>query len=48
MELRRLYDLDEAEDINGEDLLTILIMTGIRDEKVRSKTLEDSMTPYTG
>ena len=45
IELRRLYDLAEAEDMTGEDLLTVLITTGIRDEKVRSKILEDLRTP---
>ena len=45
IELRRLYDLAEAEEMTGEDLLTVLITTGIRDEKVRSKILEDLKTP---
>ena len=45
IELRRLYDLAEAEEMTGEDLLTVLITTGIRDEKVRSKILEDLRTP---
>ena len=40
-ELRRLYDLAEAEDMSGEDLLTVLITTGVRDDNVRSKILED-------
>ena len=44
-ELRRLYDLAEAEEMTGEDLLTVLITTGVRDEKVRSKILEDLRTP---
>ena len=44
-ELRRLYDLAEAEEMTGEDLLTVLITTGVRDEKVRSKILEDLTTP---
>ena len=44
-ELRRLYDLAEAEGMSGEDLLTVLITTGIRDEKVRSKIFEDLRTP---
>ena len=44
-ELRRLYDLAEAEGMSGDDLLTVLITTGIRDEKVRSKILEDLRTP---
>ena len=43
--MRRLYDLAEAEEMTGEDLLTVLINTGIRDEKVRSKILEDLRTP---
>lgn len=29
----------------GDDLLTVLITTGIRDEKVRAKMLEDLRTP---
>ena len=45
IELRRLYDLAEAEEMTGEGLLTMLITTGIRDEKVRSKILEDLRTP---
>ena len=45
IELRRLYDLAEAEEMTGEDLLTVLITTGIRDEKIRSKILEDLRTP---
>ena len=44
-ELRRLFDLAEARDMEGDDLLTVLITTGIRDEKVRSKILEDLRTP---
>ena len=44
-ELRRLYDLAEAEEMNGEDLLTVLITTGIRDERARSKIFEDLRTP---
>ena len=44
-ELRRLYDLAEANYMKGEDLLTLLILTGIRDEKVRSKILENQKTP---
>ena len=44
-ELRRRYDLAEAEDMNGDDLLTVLITTEVRDEKVRSKILEDLRTP---
>ena len=43
-ELRRLYDLAEAEGMSGEDLLTVLITTGIRDDKVRSKIFEDLRT----
>ena len=35
----------EAEEMTGEDLLTVLITTGVRDEKVRSKILEDLRTP---
>ena len=31
--------------MTGNDLLTLLITTGIRDEKVRSKILEDLKTP---
>ena len=44
-ELRKLYDLAEAEDMTGDDLLTVLITTGIREEKVRSKILEELRTP---
>ena len=44
-DLRRLYDLAEADDMSGDDLLTVLITTGIRDEKVRSKIFEDFRTP---
>ena len=44
-ELRRLFDLAEARDMAGDDLLTVLITTGVRDEKVRSKILEDLKTP---
>ena len=44
-ELRRLYDLAEADGMTGDDLLTALITTGIRDEKVRSKIFEDLKTP---
>ena len=44
-ELRRLYDFAEAVDLSGDDLLTVLITTGVRDEKVRSKILEDLRTP---
>ena len=44
-ELRRLYDLSEAEGMTGDDLLTVLITTGVKDEKVRSKILEDLKTP---
>ena len=36
-ELRRLYDLAEAECMTGEDLLTVLITTRVRDKKVRSR-----------
>ena len=32
-ELRRIYDLAEAQDMTGDDLLIVLITTGIRDEK---------------
>ena len=31
--------------MTGDDLLTVLITTGIREEKVRSKILEDLRTP---
>ena len=44
-ELRRLYDLAEATEMTGDDFLTVLITTGIRDEKVRSKIFEDLRTP---
>ena len=44
-ELRRLYDLAEANDMNGDDLLTVIITTGLRDDKVRSKIFEDLRTP---
>ena len=44
-DLRRLYDLAEANEMTGDDLLTVLITTGIRDEKVRSKIFEDFRTP---
>ena len=44
-ELRRLYDLAEAEGMSGNDLMTVLITTGVREEKVRSKILEDLRTP---
>ena len=44
-ELRRLYDLAEAEGMTGDDLLKVLITIGIRDEKVRSKILEDLGPP---
>ena len=44
-ELRRLYDLSEADGMTGDDLLMVLITTGIRDEKVRSKIFEDLRTP---
>ena len=37
-ELRRLYDLAEAEGMSGEDLLTVLITTGVRDEKYALKS----------
>ena len=40
-----MFDLAKAKDIDGEDLLTVLITTGIRDEKVRSKILEDYRNP---
>lgn len=42
--LRRLYDLAEAEGMSGDDVLTVLITTGIRDEKARSKIFEDLKT----
>ena len=35
----------EAENMSGDDLLTVLITTGVRDDKVRSKILEDLRTP---
>ena len=38
-ELRRLYDLAEAEAMTGNDLMTVLITTGAREEKVQSKIL---------
>ena len=44
-QLCRLYNLAEAEDMSGDDLLTVLITTGVRDDKVRSKILEDLRTP---
>ena len=44
-ELRRLYDLAEAQEMSGDDLLTVLITTGVREEKVRSKIFEDLRTP---
>ena len=44
-ELRRLYDLAEPKDIEGDDLLKVLTTTGIRDEKVRSKILDDYKNP---
>ena len=44
-ELRRLYDLAESEEMKGEDLLTVLITTGNRDERARSKIFEDLRTP---
>ena len=44
-ELRKLYDSAEAKDMTGDDLLTVLITTGIREEKVRSKILEELRTP---
>ena len=44
-ELRKLHDLAEAKDMTGDDLLTVLIKTGIKDEKVRSKIFEDLKTP---
>ena len=45
-ELRRLYDLAEAQDMSGDDLLTVLITTGIRDEGVRSKILKIYEPPH--
>ena len=44
-ELRRLFDLAEAKDMEGEDLLIVLITTGVRDEKVRSEILEYYRNP---
>ena len=44
-ELRRLYDLAEAQEMSGDDLLTVLITTGIREENFRSKILEDLRAP---
>ena len=44
-EIRRLYDLAEADEMSGDDLVTVLITTGILNEKVRSKILEDLRTP---
>lgn len=38
--LRRLFDLAEAEEMSGEDLLTVLTTTGMKDEKVRSMFLK--------
>ena len=35
----------EAENMSGDDLLTALITTRVRDDKVRSKILEDLSTP---
>ena len=43
--LRRFFDLAEAKDIEGEDLFSVLITTGVCDEKVRSKILEDYRNP---
>lgn len=40
-----MYDLGEADDVAGEDLLTDLITTSLRDEKVRSNILKDLSTP---
>ena len=39
-ELRKFHDSSEAKDMTGDNLLTVLITTGIKDEKVRSKILE--------
>ena len=36
--------MGEAKVMNGDDLLTVLITTGVREEKVRSKILEDLRT----
>ena len=44
-ELRNLFDLAEAENMSSDDLLTVLITTGIRNERARSKILEDFRTP---
>lgn len=40
-----MNDLAETDGMSGDDLLTVLIATGIRDEKVRSKIFEDYRTP---
>ena len=34
-ELRRLYDLAEAEEMSGDDLLTVLITTGVECERTK-------------
>ena len=44
-EIRRLYDLAEAEEMSGEDLMTVLITTGVKEEHVSSKILEDLKPP---
>ena len=35
----------EADEMSREDLLTVLITTGIKEEKFRSKVFEDLRTP---
>ena len=45
MRTAKLYVLAEAEDMSGNDPLTVVITTGVRDDKVRSKILEDLRTP---
>ena len=40
-ELRKLYDIADGDDIKRNDLMTVLITTGNRDETLRSKILED-------
>ena len=44
-EIRKLYDLAEAQAMTGEDLLTVQITTGTKEERVRSKILEELKTP---
>ena len=40
-ELKRLFDPADAENITSDDLLTVLITTGIRNKSSRLKTLEN-------